>query len=121
MTDKYTQKPIVSFIEHKVAQSGEVFYVQNGKLLSCKDTIEFASIVDAYVLRQRADNHYNQYFSVVVPNDMTYKAPIRNRSYIGNAVKKLPLEEQMKVFSDYMTMLLTADQAIINLQGEYLQ
>lgn len=120
MTNKYEQKPIIATYEHKVAQSGEVFYLKDGVLCSCATTDDYNKVVAEYVLRQEAENFYNTYFTYKV-SGTTIHSPIRNQSYITNAISGLPIDKQLEVFTEYYNLVMSAKPEIANLKGDYMR
>lgn len=51
-------------LEHQVATSGEIFYLNNGMLLKAENETEYAKIVDDYIYQQEKRIHLNRYFFI---------------------------------------------------------
>jgi len=51
-------------LEHQVATSGEIFYLNNGMLLKAENENEYAKIVDDYIYQQEKRIHLNRYFFI---------------------------------------------------------
>jgi|LakMenE18May11ns_1017448.scaffolds.fasta_scaffold9171469_1 hypothetical protein len=120
MTEKFEQKPIVDNYPHLIAKSGEIFYMKDNKLCYAANAEDYQKVISLYVLRQKAQNFYNTYFTYKV-SGMLIHSPIRNKSYITKQIKDLPIDKQLEVFENYSNIVLSAEPEVASLQGEFIK
>ena len=120
MTDNFQQKPIVETYPHLIAKSGEIFYMKDNKLCYAANADDYSKVISSYVLRQKAENFYNTYFTYKV-SGMLIHSPIRNKSYILKQIKEMPIDKQLEVFEKYSNIVLSAEPEIASLQGEFIK